>query len=391
MNKGRKKLFPAVLVVLAVLLNLAARCSTKFSDYYVNHIFPLWVETYGRLTGLFPFSVGEWLLYLAVLLTVFFILGGICRLAFGWRRRKREKDRAHMKEQKKGWRSRAAGLYQHFAWLYCWLFGIVCMIMTLNCFLLYQTSLLPERFFTAQTEEKSYGAKELGILRDYVVQRANELAEGFDRDEQGYIIYEEDIREEAVREMKRLGERYEQLSGYYPEPKPLFLSGFYSQQYIMGYYFPFSMEANYNTRMYVANMPVTMCHELSHLKGFIREDEANFIGYLACVGSEDDFFRYSAYLSVLGYLDRDFRKAVEEQEYEEHPAVSKRVSEDKRFLTEEAWQQVEENAIISTKTVKKGADAFLNTTLTVNGVSDGTASYGRVVKLLLQYYDGILY
>ncbi len=47
--------------------------------------------------------------------------------------------------------------------------------------------------------------------------------------------------------------------------------------------------------------------------------------------------------------------------------------------------------MISTETVKKAADAFLDANLTLNGVSDGVVSYSRVVKLLLQYYDGILY
>ena len=64
---------------------------------------------------------------------------------------------------------------------------------------------------------------------------------------------------------------------------------------------------------------------------------------------------------------------------------------DKIFLTKEAWQQVEERAVLDTETVSQAADSFLNTTLTLNGVSDGTVSYSRVVDLLLQYYDGILY
>ena len=45
------------------------------------------------------------------------------------------------------------------------------------------------------------------------------------------------------------------------------------------------------------NIPHTICHELSHLKGFMREDEANFIGYLACIGSDSPDFRYSGYLT----------------------------------------------------------------------------------------------
>ena len=60
MNK-RKRLYLAG-AALVVLLNAAAWNSAAFSDWYIEHIFPLWVGTYGRETGLFSFSVGEWML-----------------------------------------------------------------------------------------------------------------------------------------------------------------------------------------------------------------------------------------------------------------------------------------------------------------------------------------
>ena len=47
------------LILGAVILEIVAVNSTAFSDWYRTHIFPLWVTTYGRLTSLFPFSVGE--------------------------------------------------------------------------------------------------------------------------------------------------------------------------------------------------------------------------------------------------------------------------------------------------------------------------------------------
>ncbi|MDE6203777.1 MAG: DUF3810 domain-containing protein, partial [Lachnospiraceae bacterium] len=274
-----------------------------------------------------------------------------------------------------------------------WMFGIVCVIMTLNCFLLYQASPITERYRIGEGKKEDYGVEEITALRDYVVEQANRLAPVFERDAQGYLIYEGSLEEEARAQMQRLGEKFDNLKGYYPSPKPLFLSGFYSQQYIMGYYFPFSMEANFNRQMYITNMPVTMCHELSHLKGFILEDEANFIGYLACVDSEDLLFQYSAYLSVIGYLDRDFIKAIGEDRdvYLAHPQISQQAAADRIFLTKEAWEAVEKKAVLRTETVKQAADTFLDTTLTLNGVADGTISYSRVVKLLLKYYDGILY
>ena len=64
---------------------------------------------------------------------------------------------------------------------------------------------------------------------------------------------------------------------------------------------------------------------------------------------------------------------------------------DKRFLTKETWDHVEETALIETETVKKVSNTFTETTLVLNGVKDGKISYSRVVDLLLLYYDGVLY
>ena len=63
------------------------------------------------------------------------------------------------------------------------------------------------------------------------------------------------------------------------------------------------------------NIPHTICHELSHLKGFMREDEANFIGYLACIGSDSPDFRYSGYLTGWVYAGNALAKADLEAYY----------------------------------------------------------------------------
>ena len=60
---------------------------------------------------------------------------------------------------------------------------------------------------------------------------------------------------------------------------------------------------------------------------------------------------------------------------------------DKVFLTPEAWAKVEEKAVISTKTVSKASNAFVEANLNLNGIADGMVSYSRVVELLLEYYD----
>lgn len=380
-KKRKTWIIPLVLLSIAIILNIIGRCSHAFCDWYVESIFPIWVESYGRLTGLFPFSVGEWLLYTAVLLVGVLLIWSV-----------EEGIRFLYKKRKKGTAGISRG-YRFYLKFMLWILGIVSLEMTLTCFLQFHVSPMNERYTVGTGKRDEYGLAELEILRDYVVEQVNTLSGEMKRDEKGYLIYEGDMKSQAKKEMLRLSETFPNLKGYYPNPKPLYTSDFFSQQYMMGYYFPFSMEANYNSKMYVINMPASMCHELSHLKGFLLEDEANFIGYLACVDSEDAFFRYSGYMSVLYYLDRDFYNAAGQDNdyYFSHPVICEQVIEDDKFLTDEAWEEVEEDALLDTEAVKEASDKIVETNLTINGVTDGKVSYSRVVDLLLQYYDGILY
>ena len=186
--------------------------------------------------------------------------------------------------------------------------------------------------------------------------------------------------------MKKQGEKYPYLAGYYPDPKPIRASHFMSQQYLLGIYFPFTMEANYNTVMYPVNVPVTVCHEFSHLKGIILEDEANFFGFAACIESGDIYLQYSGYLSVLGYLTRQVRESVPQEIRKTMVNADELVIRDDVFLTKEQWEKVEEKAVVPTETVKQAANAFLEKNLTMNGIEDGIKSYSRVVRLVVKYY-----
>lgn len=69
MNKHKKPLVIYIGIgAVVILLNVVAWNSTAFCDAYIETVFPLWVNTYGRLTGLVPFSVGEIMLVLGVVL-----------------------------------------------------------------------------------------------------------------------------------------------------------------------------------------------------------------------------------------------------------------------------------------------------------------------------------
>ncbi len=377
-----------VLGAAIIALNILAWNSTAFCDGYIKYIFPIWVNTYGRLTGMFPFSVGEIMLVLAVVLVAVaavlwipaFVAAAVCN---------RHQEKAAFKERENGCSRVCKSIIKGSKCYYLfiiWTVLFVSLIMTLNCLILYHASTFSGTYFEA--DSKKYTLEELITVRNMVVEECNRLSALMERDAEGTILYSKDVGQQAIISMKQLGQTYDQLDGYYPHPKPLYASDFFSQQYMCGYYFPFSMEANYNDVMYIMNKPATMCHELAHLRGYIFEDEANFISYLACIQSEELMFQYSGYLSVLNYLDNDFYRAVgrDGEKYWSEVHILEQVERDNVFVTEKEWDRINAKALIDTETVEQVSDVIVDTTLKVNGVTDGIISYNRVVELLLQYY-----
>ena len=161
---------------------------------------------------------------------------------------------------KKAWSKK---LFHRFSCTFSWIFLALVWVMTCNCFLLYHSSAFEDRYME-QVRSENYSKAELAVLRDYIVVNANELAEQMERDADGYLIYKGDMNQAAVEAMQQVGTDYGRLQGYYPQPKEIYFSELLSQTYRMGYYFPFSMEANYNGTMYIVNKPSVICHEFAH-------------------------------------------------------------------------------------------------------------------------------
>ncbi len=369
---GKKVVFIVTLIIIAVF-NLLAWLSRSFADFFTDNIFPVVTEPYGRLTSKVGFSVGERLL---ILLVIIVVVTTFCLVVTGVYAIRKKKGPKWLKV-----------LQTILLKTLPALFLVVAVIMSMNCFVLYHCTPIK----VGEIHKDSYTVAELAELRDYVVKKCNEMSLEMKRDEEGCIIFEGDMAEAAKEAVSGLGGKYKRYGGFSVTPKVLTFSGFMSQQYMQGYYFPFSMEANINGEMYIMNKPFTMCHELAHTKGYIYEDEANFLGFLACIGSDDPVFVYSGYLGVLAYVNNDFYDSVDKEEYKSHVAISEEVLFDSQFLTDKAWEEVEKRAVLDTELVKKAADTFIDTNLKVNGVSSGKASYSHVVGLLLDYYSNNSY
>src|SRR5690606_14735208 len=74
---------------------------------------------------------------------------------------------------------------------------------------------------------------------------------------------------------------------------------------LTGYYNPLSGEAQVNTLVPEFLQPFIALHEIAHQVGYAKEDEANFVAFLVMKESSDTLFRYSGYLDLFLYANRN--------------------------------------------------------------------------------------
>ena len=86
---------------------------------------------------------------------------------------------------------------------------------------------------------------------------------------------------------------------------------------ILGYYNPFTAEAQYNSALPSTYIPFTLSHESAHQLGYAREQEANFIGFLIGENSTNldlkystDYFVLKSLLNFLAERDPEFVKEI---------------------------------------------------------------------------------
>ena len=178
--------------------------------------------------------------------------------------------------------------------------------------------------------------------------------------------------------MEKLGGRYPDLAGRYPFPKPLLIPRILTVQNVTGVYSPFTVEANYNREIPYYSIPFTICHELSHLRGFMREDEANFIAFLACIGADSAAFRRSGYVMGWVYAGNALAGADPAAFRRLYGSLDEETRKDLAF-NNRFWDRFDGTAA---EVHEKVNDTYLK----ANGQREGTRSYGRVVDLMIAWY-----
>jgi len=158
--------------------------------------------------------------------------------------------------------------------------------------------------------------------------------------------------------------------------KPSIFKNVMSFTGILGYYNPFTAEAQFNSQLPNTLIPFTSAHESSHQLGFAREQEANFVGYLIGINSTNVELRYSTEYftlkSLLNYiLDKD-------------PAFVKFVL--KNYSPEMKRDRAYEKAfIVKHQGVLDDFFGFTNNLFLKSNQQEGSVTYSYFINLLLNY------
>ena len=165
---------------------------------------------------------------------------------------------------------------------------------------------------------------------------------------------------------------------YMPDIKPSVLTPLLNYMSTSGFYNPFTGEAQINYNVPSFNKPVTACHEIAHQMGFALEDEANFVGFLTCIHSGNNFFKYSAYQLAVG----EFMHTLYQRDSVANKALKLKISAavHRDFKYErDYWMYYENKAGVLT-------GIFYNGFLKANNQPRGLDTYNDMVLLIMGLY-----
>ncbi len=349
---NEKMLTAAVLIAaVSIFLRICARTVTGFADAWHSIMTTPSVLLLGHISNLVPFSLVEALIILLLTgLVVFLLRTVICLI------RKRPVRTSFFR----GCR--------------------VILLLASVIFLLYEGG--EDVYFYCTPFSETYGfgngsytTEELADVCSMLVDRCNEEAALVSRDDNGLMINNAALSDRVVAEMQQLGSTYPVFSGYYSRPKGLGLSILMSETNMTGIYSAYTREANYNRLMPAYNTAFTMCHELSHLKGVLPENEANFAAYLACRDSTDHDIAYSGAMLGWVYCGNELYKRDRTLWQSIASGLCDSVNLDLNYNTA-YWNQYRSQ-------VSEAAQNFNDAYLKQAGQSDGVESYNRVVDLIV--------
>lgn len=158
--------------------------------------------------------------------------------------------------------------------------------------------------------------------------------------------------------------------------KASLFKGVMSYTGILGYYNPFTAEAQYNSVLPSTYLPYTLAHESAHQLGYAREQEANFIAYLLGKDSKDVDLKYSTEYYVLKSLLNSL--AEKDMRYVEQILTQYSPGMKRDRLAEKNFREKHEGLL-------NFVFGFTNDLFLKGNQQDGSITYSYFVDLMVRY------
>lgn len=322
---------------------------------YSRALYPFFTMIYGTFFSLIPFSVAEFIIYIAIAALIFFVIYILTSLF------SKNKLYTFLKRT------------SVFLTVISFLFSSYVFGWAINYARMPLSNSMSLTICESEVDELNNMCLEL-------ISKANDLRENVGEDENGLFVLSE-TREYVNNKVKQVyTESNEPVLnvGGFATVKSVNTYNFLSNLNITGIYIPFTYEPNINMEMPDLLFPATACHEYAHFKGFAREDEANFIAYYVCRNSLDNDFAYSGTMLALIH---SMNKLYAEDKTLHAIAYGKISEKIRRDLA--AYSNYWDNFDTGLAEIQENIN---DNYLKFNGQDDGIKSYGRMVDLLLALY-----
>jgi hypothetical protein len=341
----------ALLTLMIFLLMLLADYPKLVERYYSEGFYPVVCRLLHPVFNLFPFSVGD-LVYIAVIAYLIYALIKLIRLLF-----KKE-----------------------FKQLLVFLMGIVIGVQSaILIFYLFwgMNYFRPSAGKRLNLHDTAYTTNRLADVTCMLIDSANACRARIaaaDTNQGNTAIYQT-----AIKAITSLSADSANFRAYSPAVKRSLLTPLLNYLGTSGYYNPFTTEAQVNYQIPYFERPLVACHEMSHQVGYGAEDEANFAGFLAGIGSKDRLLRYSSYQLAVAECMRAlrYRDTTANNELKTH--ISPIVRND--FKAERAYW------LTYRSKVEVISSIFYDDFLKANNQPHGLDTYNQMVLLVVAWYS----
>ncbi len=267
------------------------------------------------------------------------------------------------------------------------LVSIVCILSVLSIFLSTFVLCLGVGYKGSTLDKKldlyaePISKEELAATSEYLIEKINELAPKvyYGGDHFSNMPYSlEEMNRKLLDAYDIFEKDHSFIINFNSRLKPVMISEVMSYAHIAGIYSFFTGESNINVNLPEYTIPYTAAHELAHQRGIAREDEANMVAFLVCIGSDDTYIQYSAYVNMYEYVASALRRA----DSAEYKRISQKLNlavYNEQVAYGEFFKKYQQS--VSSKVSGTVNDVYLK----VQGTA-GRKSYGMVVDLTVAYY-----